>query len=70
MGGVFSKPKAPDNSAQLAEMQRQREDAERQRAEEKKREENEKRKQEDLRQRLRRGRSSLLGTEGGELGVE
>ena len=70
MGGVFSKPKAPDNSAQLAEMARQREEAD---ALKKKAEEEaatEKKRQTDLQERLRRGRASLLGTDGGELGVQ
>lgn len=50
-------------------LEEQRKERERLAAEEAARIAEEKQKQEDLRNRLRRGRRSLLGTEGDELGV-
>lgn len=64
MGDIFS-PKVPDNSAQLAELERQEKEAEKRAKEEKKR-----RNQDLLALRQRRfGRQSLLRNKGGELGV-
>jgi hypothetical protein len=67
MGG--SKPKAPDMSKQNALLDAQRKDLEEQRAKAAKREAEEEAKRKDLEDRRRRGRTSLLGTEGDELGV-
>lgn len=64
MGDIFS-PKVPDNSAQIAELERQEKEAERRAKEEKK-----SRNKDLLALRQRRfGRQSLLRNKGGELGV-
>ena len=64
MGGIF-KPSVPDNSAQIAEMRKQEEEAAHRAKEDKKRLNNELL---AIRQR-RFGRQSLIRNEGGELGV-
>ncbi len=64
MGGIF-KPKVPDNSAQVAELNRQEKEAQKRAKEEKSRVNRELL---SLRQR-RFGRQSLIRNSGGELGV-
>lgn len=64
MGGIF-KPSVPDNSAQVAEMRKQEEQAAARAKEDKKRLNSELL---SLRQR-RFGRQSLIRNQGGELGV-
>lgn len=64
MGGIF-KPSVPDNSAQVAELQKQEQEAQKQAKDEKSRLNKELL---SLRQR-RFGRQSLIRNDGGELGV-
>lgn len=64
MGGIF-KPAVPDNSAQVAELQKQEKEAEKRAKDEKARLNKELL---SLRQR-RFGRQSLIRNDGGELGV-
>ena len=68
--------KRPDTSAQDAAMAKQRQQLDEQRAENKRTQEEaaekeatEKTRLDDLKQRQRRGKRGLLGTEGDELGV-